>query len=257
MPAAAALNRVAAWRPALRRTVWFGSNADNAYVYGHRRSVVQRLFPMPTEGEPFLRRHGAPDPADPRVDPASVEALRNAVRALTKWSGGPRFVNKRITNNRRIAFLAEAFPEARFLEVLHDGQAVAFSLANVDWWERDPVWWYGGTAGDWRAEGKDPWELCARHWVCEVEAVADGLAHVPSDRTLRVRYEDLVVDPLGTLEGIAGFSGIPITPGYREELAGLRFPDERERWRDELSAEVITTIERTQRERLLALGYLI
>ena len=41
--AVAGFNRVALRFPATRRSVWFGSDAANAYVYGRRRALWERL----------------------------------------------------------------------------------------------------------------------------------------------------------------------------------------------------------------------
>src|SRR3712207_4675195 len=50
----AALNRVARRYPELQRSVWFGQDGANAYVYGRRRALRERMFPMPVEGEPLF-----------------------------------------------------------------------------------------------------------------------------------------------------------------------------------------------------------
>src|SRR6266542_3077460 len=52
--------------------------------------------------------------------------------------------------------LVEAFPRARFVNLIRDGRAVAYSLSRVDWWEDGVVWWYGQTPRRWREEGRDP-----------------------------------------------------------------------------------------------------
>jgi hypothetical protein len=46
---AAVLNRVTTHAPRARRRVWFGADGSNAYVYGRRREIRDRLFPMPHE----------------------------------------------------------------------------------------------------------------------------------------------------------------------------------------------------------------
>ena len=95
------------------------------------------------------------------------------------------------------------FPDARFVSLVRDGRAVAVSLSHVDWWATSRVWFYDGTPVQWAAEGRDPWELCARNWVEELDAVDAGLAQVPEDQVLHVRYEDLLGDPGGELQRIA------------------------------------------------------
>ena len=57
IPQLAVLNRAAVRLPELRRRAWFGGG-DNAYVYGSRRPLWQRAFPMPVEGEPLYARAG-------------------------------------------------------------------------------------------------------------------------------------------------------------------------------------------------------
>ena len=102
---------------------------------------------------------------------------------------------------------------------------MARSLVAVDWWPDTDLWWYGGTPRDWARCGGDPLELAARHWVMEVEAIESGLAAVPPERVHRLSYEDLVRAPLDRLREIAGFAGLSDDPGWRAELAQVRFPD--------------------------------
>ena len=213
---------------------------------------------MPVEGETFLARWGVPPPSpDPSaVPPASLDALRSAVSALTRASGAPVFVSKRIANNWRIPLLAAAFPSARFVEIVRDGRAVAYSLSRVDWWEDSELVWIGGTPRGWQDQGMDPWELCARNWVAEMEAVTAGMAAVPAEQKLRIVYEDLVASPLPTLGAVADFAGLPAQHDrWQRNLQGLRFPDRNEVWRTRLDADVVARIEGFQAEELWRNGY--
>jgi hypothetical protein len=179
LPAVALLNRVAPHFPATRHAVWFGAVGANAYVYGKRRAPWERVFPMPIEGEPVY-------------DPAQAARLRRAFAGLQRWDGGTVLITKRIANNQRIPLLAAAFPESRFVDLIRDGRAVAYSLSRVDWWEDGVVWWYGDTPRRWRERGGDPWELAARHWVRELGSIEEELRGIAPDRRLEFRYEELV-----------------------------------------------------------------
>src|SRR6266511_2210569 len=150
-------------------------------------------------------------------------AMRRRLEAIQRWSGGDLLVSKRIHNNLRIPLLAEAFPRARFVNLIRDGRAVAYSLSRVDWWEDGVVWWYGQTPRRWREEGRDPWEQCALHWVRELAAVEAGLAAVPTAQRIEVRYERLVRAPVDTVRGIALFAGLRPDPGWIAELPRLRY----------------------------------
>jgi len=250
------LNRLARRMPASRRAVWFGIDS-NAYVFGAKRSLLHRIFPMPVEGEPLFARCGVPDevPAGAAAVPDQQEALRRAFASICRWSGASVVVNKRIGHNRRIPLLAETFPGARFIELVRDGRAVAYSLSQVDWWEERPVWWYGGTPGSWREAGGDPWHLAARHWMEELAAIEQGLAAVPRQNVFRLRYEDLIRDPATVLGEVAAYVGLSEAPAWRTEIERLKFPDRNAGWRANLDVHVAGGIEAVQRVRLLQHGY--
>ena len=44
--------------------------------------------------------------------------------------GRPRFVNKNLQNSFRVRLLNLIFPDAKFIHIIRDGRAVAFSLLN-------------------------------------------------------------------------------------------------------------------------------
>lgn len=256
LPGLSVLNGRTALLPAVRHAVWFGGGG-NAYVYGTRRRLAERLFPMPVEGEPFFARWGAPAPAldVPPPSAADRQALRHAVAALTGRHGDRVFVSKRIGHNWRIEFLAACFPEARFVEIVRDGRAVAYSLSKVDWWDDSELVWQAGTPRQCHDQGMDAWDLCARNWVAELEAIDRGFRAVAPERHLRIAYEDFVADPLPTLETVAGFAGLAPDPGWRGELQLLSFPDRNEHWRTGLDPALVSRIEDIQAERLEANGY--
>ena len=164
-------------------------------------------------------------------------------------------MSKRIANNLRIPLLHGIFPDARFVVLNRDGRAVADSLARVDWWESSFVWWYGGTPTAWRAEGGDPWELCARNWVEEIRAIEEGLKTVPDEQVFRLRYEDVVADPTRAFERVAAFVGLPHDAGWQGSLSGLPISDQNEGWRTRLDAAVVDRITEHQRTELERYGY--
>ena len=262
LPQLAMLNRVAGRLPQTRRVAWFGADAANAYVYGRRRPLLLRVFPMPVEGEPVYRRCGIEPDGGPaggsagRVDPRQVARLRRTFAALSRYGGGRVLVSKRIANNQRIPLLVAAFPGAHFVHLIRDGRAVACSLARVDWWEDGVVWWYGGTPRRWREEGGDPWELSALHWLRELASIESGLRAVPAGHQLTLRYEQLVAEPSRSLGEIASFAGVPDDRGWARELARLRFPNRNDTWRDRVGPAVAARLEAIQEQQLRAAGYI-
>jgi hypothetical protein len=241
--------------PATQRRVWFGSDAANAYVYGRRRALTDRLFPMPVEGERIFARCGVP-PTGPPEDPMRAgRALRTALRRMRRSSGGDVLLNKRIATIYRIPFLAAAFPTGRFVALVRDGRAVALSLSRVDWWPDHHVVSQGTTPRSWEADGRDPWELCARNWVEELAAMERGLAEVPGERVLRLRYEDLIADPSTQLDRLAGFAGLDPSDDWERRVAALSFPDRNEAWKRALPADALATIQAIQAPQLESYGY--
>jgi hypothetical protein len=255
VPQLAVLNRAATRLPELRRRVWF-SGGENAYVYGERRPLWERAFPMPVEGEPLYARAGVGEHnGNGASSGAGLQQLRKSFASVRRAAGGATVVNKRVANNRRIPFLLDAFPRARFVEIVRDGRAVALSLANVDWWPDSVVWWCGQTPAQWEASGGDPWELCARTWVEELHAAEAGLDAVPVAQRHSITYEQLVADPYRTLDGVVAFAGLdPSAPGA-QWLRDVRFPDRNEAWRTRLEPAAVATIEATQGDDLRRLGY--
>jgi hypothetical protein len=252
IPELGVLNRVARRMPTRQRRVWF-AEGGNAYVYGNARGLVQRVFPMPVEGEPIYRAAGVPRAAGSAAGPA--DDLIQAFEGIRRHSGGSVFISKRIGNNQRIGLLADTFPGARFVSLLRDGRAVACSLSRVDWWRDTVVPWYGATPRDWETEGRDPWELCARTWVEELLELRDGLRAVPSEQVLEVRYETLVEDPLAVVDGVARFAGLSPDPRWTASLRRLSYPNRNEAWRRELEPAVADRITAIQQPMLEELGY--
>jgi hypothetical protein len=255
VPALALFNRVPRRFPGARRRAWF-SATSNAYVHNARRSLDRRIFPSPAEGEPFFTACGIGLEPPLTVGESERTALQRAVERVTRYSGASVFVNKRIANNRRIPLLVDAFPNARFVNIVRDGRAVASSLARVDWWEDSVVWWYGGTPRRWAADGGDPWELCARNWVEELAVIDTGLSAVSPGAVLHLRYEDLVSAPLTTFRRVAQFAHLPGDARWETDLGDLRI-EATDSWRTDLADEALKRIETIQADGLESHGYVL
>ena len=160
-----------------------------------------------------------------------------------------------IGNIYRVPALRDAFPNARFVALVRDGRAVALSLSRVDWWPTSTVVGYGGTPDRWAAEGGDPWELCARNWVDELTAMEQGLEGVADAQLLRLRYEDLIAEPLAQLDAIATFAGLSPRASWHGAVGRVRFPDRNDAWRERLDADALATIEAVQTPTLERYGY--
>ncbi len=170
----------------------------------------------------FHRSGGRSAPPAGRGRRAPVVVLRDPT-----LERGRVLVIKRIANNRRVPLLHDVFPDARYIEIVRDGRAVALSISKVNWWGRGRVWWLGKSPDEWAAEGGDPLVLCARHWVREVETLNRSASAIDPERYLRVRYEDVVAAPHETLKKMALFVGLdPDDPGPGRASRCARIPQQ-------------------------------
>jgi hypothetical protein len=249
------LNRLTGAIPGAQLRLWFGQDS-NAYVYGRRRASLERVFPHPVEGESIFVRSGLGLQTLGGAPGSAVQHdLRAAFEAIRRYGGGRCVVTKRIAHNRRVPALLAAFPHARFINLVRDGRAVAYSLSRVDWWQDSIVWWYGGTPQQWVKDGRDPWDLCSRNWMEELAAIDAGLSVVPPEQVMRISYEDFVRRPLATLAAVAGFAGLKSDATWSRQLDELTFPDMNEGWRRALQPNVVRRIEAIQQPVLQELGY--
>ena len=154
-------------------------------------------------------------------------------------------------NINYVETLFHHFPQAKVLHIVRDGRAVAASIMPLDW-------------------GPNSIVKAARWWMRMVSfGLAAELKFGP-DRVLRVRYEDLVLDPEPILKQIAGFLDIEYDPqmlaatGFRppsyttrqHTLVGKK-PDAKlaKRWKQKLSPREIEIFEHLTYDFLSYMGY--
>jgi hypothetical protein len=160
-----------------------------------------------------------------RGRPRVARALAIASRP---WKRPPiRLVEKSPKNSVRIPFLRALFPDARFLHLTRSPTANIASLIRA--WRSDrhktyplpPGFVIEGYAWDrwsfvlhpgWRnLDGSALAVVCADQWRACNQACAEAI----DDADLRVRYEDLVADPVTTLRRIAAWGGLGPQPFER------------------------------------------
>lgn len=153
-----------------------------------------------------------------------------------------------------------AYPEARAVHVVRDGRDVVCSLLERGWLggrrdADDARQQYGGHARFWveperREEFETASEARRAAWAWRRYVTA---ARVAPERTVELRYEALVSDPLAEGERIATALGTPPEPLRR--AFSEAHDSSLGRWRRDLTAEQLRDVEDEAGELLAELGY--
>lgn len=127
-------------------------------------------------------------------------------------------------------------------------------LADARWWEWPAyaptfLWgvarrlrrtrgtnWFGVRYPGWRRD-RDTLtvpEIVAKQWVAAVEGALDGLAAVPPEQVVTVRYEDLVADPRATFARLFDFCGIAVDADDLDRIVAPVHSASVQKWRGEL-----------------------
>lgn len=257
LPSLSVVNRLLHRRPSVKRRAWF-LDEGGAYM-NSKRQRLQALVPTPFEGEALYAHCGVPltPAAGTPVDPAAVARLRAAFAVMRRCAAGDTVMTKRTANNRRVPWLAAAFPRARYIHLVRDGRAVAYSLLRVNWWDDHTLYWAGRTPRQMALDGADELQLAARNWVEEIASIESGIAELDSRQVLQMRYEDLLTDPMREVERALDFVGVAMDsdPEFRALLKGLNLQPRQEPWTQRWSAPELESVLRLQAPTLARWGY--
>lgn len=158
----------------------------------------------------------------------------------------------KLTGWPRIGYLAELFPNARFVHLVRDGRAVANSLLQVPWWHgwKGPEnWRFGPLPPDYREE----WEqfersfvaLAAIEWKMIMDAVDSSRVEVRADQLLQVQYEELCSSPRPTMSRILQHIGLAMEPVLDRAMTRDPLRSRNAKWREDLgphNARVVTSV---------------
>jgi hypothetical protein len=236
-------------------SIWFYKSSNANYTH---RNQLKRLFPSPVEGEIIYTRCGIPAFPDNswNINNKQKKCIISSFEKMRFYQGASVFLTKRTANNRRIAKLIKIFPNAKFIHIIRDGRAVAFSLINVDWWNEHEVWWWGRkTPRQWKAEGNNPLEMAARNWVEEIDEIQNGLTYVPEEQLYEIRYEELPTNYLEILTKIINFIGLYQDSAWIEAIMSLSVINKNKTWHKKLNKEEQVIINNIQSDTLKRLGY--
>lgn len=241
--------------PSLKRIFWF-KDEGNAYFID--RPLVKKIIPSPVEAERIYTECGLSVYPDEEVK--DLEQTKKCMMArftrMQRHGGGRVIVSKRTSNNQRIRLLNSIFPQAKFVNVVRDGRAVAFSLGQVEWWHQHKLWWAEKTPGELEQQGFSALEVCARNWIEDIEAIKTGLQDIDNNRVIDITYERLMDDPEMELARILEFIGLNCKSSFEAAWRSLNLKPREDKWRVNWSVEEREIVEGIQNKNLAELGYI-
>ena len=198
-----------------------------------------------------------------RPDEVVAQRLRQILQRV-RWlglAGGLRGVEQTPETSFVLPAALCAYPEAIAVHVVRDGRDVATSLLERGWLSADR------TGAD---DARLPFGPYARFWVepgrvQEFSRVSDATraawawrryvtaAGAAPERTVEIRYEQLVSDPAGAAAPVAARLGVDadlVTDAFAEAHDASVG-----RWRRDLTAEQLADVENEAGAALAALGY--
>lgn len=229
-------------------------------------SLLQRRL-RPSEGYPFWQQYvrGFQRPCRDLVAADVTNREKRILREAMQQCLGPsrpRLLLK-ITGWPRIGYLAEVFPDAKFVHLVRDGRAVANSMLAVFFWDgwHGPRRWRWDELNEeqqaaWEASGRSFVALAGIEWAMMQAAVEKASQPLDASRFLQVRYEDYCAAPVDTMREIARFAELEWTPGFERDVLGHPAQSTNFKWREDLTPEQQRLLEEVERPYLEKYGYL-
>ncbi|MBG0832932.1 sulfotransferase [Planomonospora sp. ID67723] len=161
--------------------------------------------------------------------------------------------------------LLQAFPDARFVQLIRDGRDVAADMladpAALSWFRpamlSDETEFPNAFLGVNSAGNVDRWKTmstagkCALRWRGAVRLSAELHQELPREQLLTLRYEDMTASPGETVDALSRFLETHVS---KVALYGRSVPKVGI-WRTRLRPEDAALVEKVAREELARLGY--
>ena len=97
--------------------------------------------------------------------------------------------------------------------------------------------------------------ICARNWARELEEVRSHLAAIDPSRVYVLRFEELLADPLRTLERVLRFLDVDALACYRAAIRSLNLRPLNAQWKSDWDSRQLACVLDETQPLLRALGY--
>lgn len=169
-----------------------------------------------------------PNRPDDRLTAADVSAcsvrtvLEERMAHLIAEADGSTIVDKNPKHTLRVNFLAELFPEARFVHILRDGRD---TVASLMFRNRGDEWGHLKIPGwqDLLERYPDKNHVrCAHQWRDAVQTARQAGQSLGADRYHELRYESLVENASENMAAMLAFVGLSMAPEVEEAAAKIQ-----------------------------------
>jgi hypothetical protein len=218
-------------------------------------SLLRDIFEEETVQRMGVSSQAAREHLKELQDPTLSDVFALPFIEYARQRGKKRWGDKTPIYVRSISVLARIFPQARFIHLIRDGHNVALSYLAFPPYQGDI------------------WDVSAR-WRSWVSAGVRAGRALGRQRYVELRYEDLVAEPVRSLEMVCSFLGLafdPVMLDFHVEAPGrLQAPSDHEAyhartssplepssrdWRTEMSDRDCRIFEATAGHLLSRLGY--
>jgi omega-hydroxy-beta-dihydromenaquinone-9 sulfotransferase len=162
---------------------------------------------------------------------------KKILQVQSLWSRS-RFVDKALLNCFRVRLLNSIFPDAKFIHIIRDGRAVAFSILRKIEIAGDPnpLFYIGfkDILGDKYQSQRSELYNYGLAWAEFVRKGREASA-VAESRYYEVRYENLVREPYNELRNIIDFCELDWYGKFEEKIPPTQ--NMNERWKQKASKE--------------------
>jgi hypothetical protein len=149
-----------------------------------------------------------------RLDPEALDQWKTAMRYFVKkltFSKGKRIIFKSPPHLGRVRVLLELFPEAKFIHICRDPYKVYLSTKHM--------WHTGFSMSHLQKPCPQALEDIILSWYTELYSLFDRDRDlIPPGNLCEVKYEDLVSNPLESLQNIYATLGLPGFDEFRKKV---------------------------------------
>ena len=208
-----------------------------------------------------------------------------------KQSGKSRFAEKTPSNMLRLCFIHALYPDCRIIHLYRDPRPVVASALNMlkappdsnriaararearlrDWPGLVGLFFRDGIARLFNKGGKSFWgprppgwqewqelppvTMLSKQWCTLIKAAREELQLLPVESWMELRYEDLLKDHVHIIPKLLDFAELEPSDEVSNLADEIIRTDQADAWRQKLSADQITAIEKETSAMLSELGY--